>query len=325
MEFHRQWCVAALFAGCAAGMGVAQAQEAKLKAINSFQEGSYFAQNFEAFVKKVNEEGKGLVQIQYIGGPKAIPALEQPAAVRSGVVDMAATTASYAGGIVPEVQALNFATVPFQELRKNGGLDYINRLMAQKNLMYFARTGDGVKYHLYLAKPVSSPDLSGMKIRIAPNFRDFFQSLGATVIQTPPGEVYTALERGVVDGYGWPLLGIFDMGWQQVTKYRVEPGFHNLEMAVQFNLASWNKLTPEQQAFLEKQRDWLEQMALEKSLKDVEAELKRQEEAGIEVIAFDEADAAEYVRKSLDTAWAGIIRLSPEHGPKLKELLVLQE
>ncbi|KKW69341.1 hypothetical protein AAV94_00180 [Lampropedia cohaerens] len=302
-----------------------QAQEVTLKAINAFQEGTYFAQNFEAFVKKVNEEGKGLVQIQYIGGPKAIPTLEQPAALRNGVVDMAATTASYAGGIVPEVQALNYATVPFQELRRNGALDYINQLMAEKNLMYFARTGDGVKYHLYLTKPISRPDLSGLKVRIAPNFREFFQALGATVIQTPPGEVYTALERGVVDGYGWPLLGVFDMGWQQVTKYRVDPGFHNLEMGVQFNLKSWQKLSPEQQTFLERQRDWLERLALEKSMADVAIDLQRQQDAGIQVITFKGEDAQEYLRKSLDTAWAGIIRLSPEHGPKLRELMVAEQ
>ena len=44
-------------------------------------------------------------------------------------------------------------------------------------------------------------------MRITPDYRDFFQTLGATVVQTPPGEVYTALERGVVDGYGWPSPG----------------------------------------------------------------------------------------------------------------------
>jgi len=40
--------------------------------------------------------------------------------------------------------------------------------------------------------------------------REFFSKLGASVMQVAPGEVYTALDRGVVDGYGWPLLGIFE-------------------------------------------------------------------------------------------------------------------
>ena len=50
-----------------------------------------------------------------------------------------------------------------------------------------------------------------------------------------PGEVYTALERGVVDGYAWPLVGIFDLGWADKTKFRVDPGFYNIELGVVFN------------------------------------------------------------------------------------------
>ncbi|GAA5232234.1 ABC transporter substrate-binding protein [Verticiella sediminum] len=306
----------------ALGAGTAAAAEVTLKAINSFQEGTYFAQNFEAFVKKVNEEGKGLVQIQYVGGPKAVPTMEQGAALRAGVVDMANTTAAYTAGIVPEVLSLNYATVPFQDLRTNGGLDYLNGIMAEKNLMYFARTGDRVQYHIYLTKPIDKPDLKGLKIRIAPIFRDFFQALGATVVQTAPGEVYTALERGVVDGYGWPLLGIFDMGWQEITKYRVDPGFYMLELGVQFNKKSWDRLSPEQQAFLEKQRDWLEQISLQRSLDDVDGDLKRQAEAGIEPITFSAGDTQQYLNQSLDAAWAAIVKNSPKHGEKLRELMI---
>ena len=96
--------LSSLLAGVAVSMlaGAANAQEVTLRAINSFQEGTYFARQFEAFVKKVNEEGKGLVKINYIGGPKAIPTMEQAAALRSGVVDLANTTVAYTAGLVPE-------------------------------------------------------------------------------------------------------------------------------------------------------------------------------------------------------------------------------
>ncbi len=79
------------------------------------------------------------------------------------------------------------------------------------------------------------PDLTGLKLRITPVYRDFFQALGATVVQTAPGEVYTALERGVVDGYGWPITGMFDLGWNEKTKYRVDPGFYTAEVSVLVN------------------------------------------------------------------------------------------
>src|SRR5258708_8710611 len=88
---------------------------------------------------------------------------------------------------------------------------------------------------MYLKKPISSPDLTGLKIRITPVYRDFFQALGATVVQTAPGEVYTALERGVVDGYGWPITGLFDLGWHQKPKYRVYPGFYPAPRSIPLN------------------------------------------------------------------------------------------
>jgi TRAP-type transport system periplasmic protein len=69
----------------------ASAQEVTLRAVNAFAEGSAFAKPFEDFVKKVNEEGKGIVQINYIGGPKAMPPFEVANAVKNGVLDMSST------------------------------------------------------------------------------------------------------------------------------------------------------------------------------------------------------------------------------------------
>ena len=309
-------------AACALALaGQAFAQEVTLKAVNAFQEGTFFAVEFEAFVKKVNEEGKGLVQIQYVGGPKAIPTMEQGAALRNGVVDMAHTTAAYTAGIVPEVLALNYATKSWAELRKNGAIDYLNSLMAPKGLIYWARTGDQVKYHIYLTKKIDKPDLKGMKIRIAPLFREFFTQMGATVVQTAPGEVYAALERGVVDGYGWPLLGIFDSGWQTLTKYRVEPGFYMLELGIQFNAKSWEKLNPQQKAFLEKQREWLEKRAIDNMIASANDQIARQKAAGIQEIRFSPAETAAYLKQSQDAAWEGVIKTSPQTGPRLRQLL----
>lgn len=299
----------------------AMAEEVTLRAVNAFQGGTYFAKDFEAFVEKVNAEGKGLVQINLVGGPEAIPTMEQGAALASGVVDLANTTAAYTASIVPEVLAYNYTTLPFSELRANGTVAYMNEIMAPKKLMYFARTGDLIHYHIYLTQPIDKPDLTGLKIRIAPIFRSFFQALGADVVQTAPGEVYTALERGVVDGYGWPFLGIFDMGWQDVTKYRVDPGFYMLELGIQFNTDSWGKLDDEQKAFLEKQRDWLEERVVANSLAAAEVDLKRQDEAGIKAITFPEAETAAYLKLSQDAAWDGIIAASPEHGPKLRAMM----
>ncbi|MFZ5511897.1 MAG: TRAP transporter substrate-binding protein DctP [Pseudomonadota bacterium] len=299
----------------------AAAAEVTLKAVSSFAEGTAFSRNFEKFVAKVNAEGKGLVQIKFIGGPKAMPPFEVGNAVRKGVVDMANVTGAYYTNLLPESDALNLSMLTAKEMRKNGAWEYINRLWNQKvNAYYLARVNSDVPYHIYLNKKIDRPDLTGMKMRVAPTQRDFFVSLGASVVQVAPGEVYTALERGVIDGYGWPAIGILDLGWHERTKYRVEPGFYNAEVGVLVNLDTWNKLDAKQREFLQKQALWLEELGLENTRWN-EEEKSKQAAAGIQPITFTGKTAEEFKAKAYDAAWAGIIAKSPEHGPKLRALL----
>jgi TRAP-type C4-dicarboxylate transport system substrate-binding protein len=207
------------------------------------------------------------------------------------------------------------------ELRKNGGLEQLNKAYLDKGLYYFARTGENIPYHIYSNKKIDKADLNGLKLRIAPIYRDFFQKLGATVTTIPPGDVYTALERGVVDGYGWPLLGIFDMGWQEKTKYRLDPGFYTIELGVVFSANAWKKLNPAQRAFMEKQGAWLESLNAEDAARDVPAELKKQEAAGIQTVKLDPAQAATFLKTASDAAWDGIVRTSPNYGQTLRNLM----
>lgn len=301
---------------------IATAGEVTLKAVSAFNEGTAFSRNFERFVKKVNEEGKGLVQINYIGGGgKVMDPFEVGNAVRVGVVDMANDTGAFYTNLVPEADALKLCDVSSQVLRENGGLQLINEIHNKKmNAHYLARQGFGVPFHLYLTKPISKPDLTGLKLRITPIYQAFFEKLGATVVRTAPGEVYTALERGTVDGYGWPIQGILDLGWQEVTKYRVDPGFYNVDLGVLVNLDTWNrKLDDAQRAFLTKMALWLE--ALEAEAPTVnEAEAAKQKAAGIQTITFTGDEGAAYVTAAYEAGWAKIMAVSPEYGPKLKQV-----
>ncbi|MCW5622434.1 MAG: TRAP transporter substrate-binding protein DctP [Burkholderiales bacterium] len=313
-------CTAKVLLCCALSVAPAVAQEVTLRAANAFQEGTYYAKNFERFIEKVNAEGKGLVRIQYVGGPKSIPTFELANALRNGVVDLANTTTSFTAPIVPEGMALNYSDMGMAELRRNGALAYLNTIFQSKGLYLFARTGEGVPYHIYSNKKITKADLSGLKLRIAPIYRDFFQKLGASVVQVAPGEVYTALDRGVVDGYGWPLIGIFDLGWQERTRYRLDPGFYNIELSVIWNLKSWQKLTSAQRRFLEQQGAWLESLNAAYP-GDGAAEDKRQRAAGIEVVELDPAQARVLLRTAYDQGWEGVIKASPTHGPKLRQMM----
>ena len=307
-------------AAAALATGGAGAQEATLRAVSAFSENTQYVKNFEGFIGKVNAAGKGVVHVNFIGGPKAMPPFEVGNAVRTGVVDMALTTGAFYTNIMPEADALKLTQLPATELRKNGGHELINKIWNEKaNMVYLARIVDYSPFHLYLTKKIDKPDLTGLKIRITPVYRDFFQALGATVVQTPPGEVYTALERGVVDGYGWPIHGIFDLNWQERTKYRVDPGFYNAEVSIVMNLDKWKGLN-------QKQRDLLtrEAMALEANhdfwKKYNEEEIRRQKEAGIQVITFDAATNKQYYDKAYEVGWASIIKASPQYGPQMRKL-----
>ena len=77
-----------------------------LKAVTSFAEKTQFSKNFERFIEKVNADGKGLVQINYIGGPRAMPPFEVGNAVRTKVVDIANVTGAFYTNLMPEADAL---------------------------------------------------------------------------------------------------------------------------------------------------------------------------------------------------------------------------
>ncbi len=299
---------------------LAFAQEVTLRVVSAFPENLYYVKRLTDWIERVNAAGKGNVQLNFIGGPKAIPTFEVGNAVKTGVVDIAMSTGAYYTNLMPEADALKLTQRPAAELRKNGAYDYINKVWNDKaNMQYLARVVDDTPFHLYINKKIDKPDLAGMKIRITPVYRDFFQALGATVVQIAPGEVYTALERGVVDGYGWPIHGLFDLNWQEHTKYRVDPGFYNAEVSLIMNLDKWKALTPKQRDFLNK-----EALAFEAENKEWKAynaeEAKRQAKAGIQVIRFSGAQSKQYYDKAYEAGWAAIIKASPEHGPKMKQL-----
>jgi TRAP-type C4-dicarboxylate transport system substrate-binding protein len=301
---------------------ISSAQEVTLRVGSAFAENISYVIRMQQMFDKINKEGKGTLQLNFIGGPKAIPPFEIGNAVKTGVIDMALTSGTFYTNLMPEADALKMAQMPMSEQRKNGAFELINEIWARKaNMYYLGRMGELQPFYLYLTKKIDKPDLTGLKLRITPVYRDFFQALGATVINTAPGEVYTALERGVVDGYGWPLTGLFDQNWQKMTKYRVEPGFYNGEVSLVMNLDSWKKLNPKQRELLQKHMSAIEAENPAYWKKNTEDEIKRQDQAGIQAIRFDAATSKQYLDKAYESGWAGLIKNSPDYGPKLKQVL----
>src|SRR3954447_23589252 len=309
-----------LLALAAAAFG-ARAQEVTLRLVSAFPENQFYVKRTVEWIDKVNKEGKGTLQINFIGGPKAIPTFEVGNAVKTGVVDMGFSTGAFYTNVMPEADILKLSETSAAEQRANGGYDLINKIWAEKgNMRYLAKVVEFTPFHLYLNKKIDQPDLTGLKIRITPVYREFFQTLGASVMTTAPGEGDTALERGVIDGYGWPIHALFDLNWQEKTKFRVDPGFYNAEVSLIMNLDKYKALPAKTREALdadtlayERQNDFWKTYN--------ENEKKRQAEAGIQTISFDAATAKAYVAKAKEVGWANAIKSSPQYGEQLKKVL----
>ena len=108
-------------------------------------------------------------------------------------------------------------------------------------------TGMGsTEFFLHSHKPVKTiADLKGMKIRTAGAWADILKMVGASATTLPPADIYTALERRVIDGteYITPATNI-KVGFHKIAKYIIMPGIHNPSHMneVVFKLDTWNKL-----------------------------------------------------------------------------------
>ncbi len=298
------------------------AQEAtRLSAISAFQLGTTFARPFERFVDWVNENGAGLLTIDLIGGPEAMPPFELGNALEAGIVDLGANTAAFYANLLPLGDALHLAGNTVQDQRENGCFALFDRMhQEQMNVKYLARTGDGIPFNLYLSKPLDGPDLTGLTIRTTPVYRGMFRALGATVVRTPPGEVYSALERGMIDGYGWPAQGVLDLGWGEQTAYRVEPGFYQVNVNFLINLDRWNALSAEQRDLLERGAAWIEASNADNPRLSAE-DAKAQAEAGINPIVFTGADREKWLAAAEAEGWKPVEAADPEQARILRACL----
>jgi TRAP-type transport system periplasmic protein len=318
------WFSVAALVACGGTASPTQAQEVTLSAVSNLPTQVFDVRDFLGYVKKVNAAGKGIVQIKYRGGPEAIPTNQQGQALRSGIVDMNFGIASFYKGIVPQVDAMVGATIDAVESRKKGDTDYLDQFWRKRiNAHLLGWFGSGRGWYIYTTnKPKmnadGSIDFTGVKIRTSPSTRDFIQALGATVALIHASEVYTALERGVVNGNVFPGTGVTDYGWQKFLKWRIEPQFLQNNEVVMINLDKWNKLS--QQA-----RDLLQRVAIEyekESMKSVEQEsgmeLRRLQAAGMQSIELKGDYRKKYLQTARATFWTKLEKTVPHDVAELK-------
>ncbi len=304
-----------------AGQAAVSAQEVTLRAAVFVPPTTTYGIPFKRFVDRVNETGKGILQIRIVGGPEAVPANNQADAVKSGVLDIASIPPAYYKSSMVEGDAQILSNMTVAEQRESGAYAMLNKIANDRmNAVYLTTYGMGVPFHLYLTRdtPVSKPeDLKGMRLRGQPIYAAIFKEYNISTVNIAAPEVCTALERGVVQGYGWPLWGIGDFGWDKVTKVRIDPGFYNVVVNILMNKASYDKLTPAQRKVIDDAVAWFEKDQLAYTEATTKSTLEAHEKAGIKSVDF----GPEFRNVALELYWDDLKKLSPDSIGKLQPLL----
>ncbi|MEM9757036.1 MAG: TRAP transporter substrate-binding protein DctP, partial [Pseudomonadota bacterium] len=237
-----------------------------------------------AWAEEFNETYDGVAEIRFVGGPEVTPAREQLTAVRNGVFDMMFGAAGYYVGQVPEAYVLYASDMTPMEARESGAFDLLADIYRERaDVEILGWVAAGVGYNIWLNTdevPIGEdgmPDLSGLKIRSSPFYNAWLETMGATVIPVPAPDIYSALERGVVDGAAWPGLGVTDFGWHEFIDFRIDPPVWQFDNLLFVNLEAWEALSPETQEALR-----ASVIELETAAYDYYAQLAAEEVAEVE-------------------------------------------
>ncbi len=282
-----------------------------------------FVDVIESMQKEADQKFPGQIFFDFKGAGEVIPTQQQVEGLRSGMVDMVLTAASYYTSIMPEMDVMSLTTMMPWEERQAGVYDYLEKLHnAKANAHFLSRLGSGDLFHIFLAKPVQKiDDFKGMKIRVSPTHIPFMKALGVEPVVTPPAEIYTAMERSVVVGYIQPVASIRTMGLLPVTKYMVRPCFYIPTVLVLVYLDFWKKLPDPLKNFMTEGMKKGEHTVMAAYEKKMATELDAFKKAGVTFIQLPPADAAKFTKMADDGMMETVMKKSPEEAKKLKELI----
>jgi TRAP-type mannitol/chloroaromatic compound transport system substrate-binding protein len=184
--------------------------------------------------KWITEMSDGRLSVSVYGAGELVPAMQAFDAVSQGMVEMGHASSYYWAGKSPATQF--FSAVPFgmnaQQLNswiyQGGGQALWDELYAQFNLKPFLSGNTGVQMGGWFNKEIKTiDDIKGLKMRMPGLGGKVIAKAGGTVILSSGSEVYTNLERGVIDATEWvgPYHD-FLMGFYKVAKFYYYPGWH---------------------------------------------------------------------------------------------------
>ncbi len=216
----------------------------------------------KAFAERLEFFSGGRMKVQVFPGGALGNALKVSETVKNGVAEMGHTWMGYDWGADPTTVVFGGYAGSFNSeymlhwLYEAGGAELQRQFREEKfgiiSMPLFIRTSE---VFMHSRKPVKTmADLKGLKLRTAGAWIEMSKELGASPVTTPGGEIYPALERGVIDATEWGTLWEnISPGFYKVAKYLIIPGVHQptapFELCI--NKDVWGKLSPEDRRLIE--------------------------------------------------------------------------
>jgi len=246
-----------MFLAAAAAMVAAApalGQTKTIKLLASWDRTNYAAiEGALVFQEQVKKDSGGKLAID-MKGPETVPPFQQIQPVTAGVFDMLFSHGVYHAGSKGIALLMDVIEPDLDKRRAPGGVfDFVDKYYQQHNklkLIAISITGTH-GYQLILRNALNADgDLKGLKIRGTQSYFGVIKALGGTPVVLPIPDVYSALEKGVVDGVAAPAAGIYTLKWYEVVHYRLRPTFGTSNQPLLYNMAAWAKLTPEEQKII---------------------------------------------------------------------------
>jgi TRAP-type C4-dicarboxylate transport system substrate-binding protein len=301
-----------------------KAQPIVLKAVTAFPKPHLNNDPVPLFIEAVNKRAHGRLKIEWLGGPEVFAPFDQVHAVKAGTADMNLYYPwAYMKSLMPEAEAQGLSELAAWEERKSGLFELWSEIFEKRvNAKYLGRLHSNITFQVFCNKRIDKvTDLKGMKIRVMPLYIPFMKALGASPVTMPPPEIHTAMERGVVDGFMWPKVGMISWGLQEVTKFMIEPGVFQMEPATMINLDRWKKIPKDLQELLLDAIQEHEYVGSMRNYMILEKEERVREKAGMKTLKLPPGEAEKFVKTAYDMTWEEILKAAPEYGPKLRKAM----
>ncbi|MBN1102218.1 MAG: TRAP transporter substrate-binding protein DctP [Deltaproteobacteria bacterium] len=321
-------CAALLLVGIAAAAFIlsfprgAAAKDVTLKFASHQPVTGYLNHWAKIFIDRVNKEVEG-VSIQFLGGPEVVPPFEALKYINRGTVDLYLGTPGFFAGTVPVGLASYNIFAPSNVLRGTDFFQLMDRVHRERGVTILGDLGRGSSLGCFLKKPLAKADFSGLKLRTTPHLNPLVQALGGSPVVTAPGEVYTALERGVVDGFLYPQgTGIIETKWYEVVGYVLDPMVpYTGSLFLMGNHKSWDSLPENKKTQIMAILKALEDQSWGWNKNDSENALNDLLKSGsLKKTVLPPAEAEKYRKTARDALWGLILSKDSKHGPAFKAI-----